>query len=54
MSPEQLKAARAKDRIKYAMRMARDPHDFLAKRREIQNRYRHRKRRSGVRVELVF
>jgi hypothetical protein len=47
-----LKGVREKDRLKYAGRMARDHHEFLAKRREIQNRY-YRKRR-GVHVELIF
>jgi hypothetical protein len=52
LSPEALERARAKDRIKYARRMERDPHGFRAKRREIQNRYYRRRR--GVQVELVF
>lgn len=51
MSPEQLEKARERDRLKYARRMARDHIEFLAKRREIQNRY-YRKQR-GVQVELV-
>jgi hypothetical protein len=52
MSPKQLEKARERDRLKYARRMARDHTTFLAKRREIQNRY-YRKRR-GVHVELIF
>jgi hypothetical protein len=54
MSPAQLKKARSKDRIKYAVRMARNPLDFRAKRCAIQKRYDRRQRRPGVYVNLVF
>lgn len=55
MSPEQLALARSRDRIKYARRMERDSQGFRAKRREIQNRHNHRRRRRpGVHVNFVF
>ena len=47
-----LEKSRKLARFKYARRMARNHPEFLAKRREIQARYRARRR--GVHIELIF
>jgi hypothetical protein len=52
LNPEK---TREKDRTRYAKRLARDHQEFWAKRKEIQARYRAKKRKErGVTVELVF